>query len=124
LAAACEKPAECSREGGPKQTSERRSGWYSRARKDALLLQGNSHDIIGREELELLMTRSESRGANEDRHRSRSTGRAVIPLDAKVSYDIQQSRCRRASAQSIRGRRSLTAPLGHRLSLTAPQAPA
>jgi hypothetical protein len=68
-----------------------RRGWHSRPRNYALLLQGNGHDIIGREELELLMTRSKSRRVDEDRHPPSRADRAVIPLDAKISYHIQQA---------------------------------
>jgi hypothetical protein len=105
----------CSRKGAPKHVADGRSRWYSRPRENPSLFQGNGHDILGREELEFLMTRAESRGANEDRHRSRSTGRAIIPLDAKIPYDIQQGGCRPACSERLGRRRSLTAPLGHRL---------
>jgi hypothetical protein len=76
--------AECSREGTPKQVADCRSGWYLRPRENPPLLQENGHDIVDSEELEFLMTGPEAPGANEDRHRSGSTKRAVIPLDAKI----------------------------------------
>jgi hypothetical protein len=113
--------AACSRKGAPKHVADGRSRWYSRPRENPSLFQGNGHDILGREQLEFLMTRAESRRANEDRHRPGSTDRAVIPLDAKISYEIQQSGFWRACGERLSGRRFLIAPLGHFEPFTAPR---
>jgi hypothetical protein len=114
LSAAGEEAADRADSSALKHVADRCSGGYLRPRKDALLLQEDGHDIIGREELESLMTSPESRCPNEDRHRPGSTGEAVIPLDAKVAYDIQQGGCRRTCGERFGRRRSLIAPLGHR----------
>jgi len=75
--------------GRSEVSPDHRAGWYWRPRENPSLFQENGHNIVSREELEFLMTRPESRCPNEDRHRSGGTYRAIIPLDAKISYDIQ-----------------------------------
>jgi hypothetical protein len=65
--------------------SEHGCGYVSRSGDDSPLLRKNGHEIINREQLELLMTAAKSRSTHEDRHRFGNPDRAVIPIHAKAS---------------------------------------